>query len=81
MTKKESEKHTRFEKARMIGSRALQIGMGAKPLVKLSEKDMEKIKYNPIEIAKMEYEQGMIPIEVKRPAPKRSEEKKSNGSQ
>lgn len=75
-TKEEPMKFTRFEKARVIGSRALQIGMGAPPLVKLSESDMEKIKYNPVEIAKMEYEKGIIPITVKRPYPKKSEEKK-----
>ena len=65
----EKMKYTRFEKARIIGSRALQIGMGAKPLVKLTEKDLEKIKYNPVEIAKMEYVQDLIPITVRRPVP------------
>jgi DNA-directed RNA polymerase subunit K/omega len=54
----------------MIGSRALQIGMGAKPLVKLNENDLKRIKYNPIEIAKMEFEEGIIPIDVKMPMPK-----------
>ncbi|HLC95881.1 MAG TPA: DNA-directed RNA polymerase subunit K [Candidatus Nanoarchaeia archaeon] len=68
-------KYTRFEKARVIGSRALQIGMGAKPLVKLNEADLERIKYNPVEIAKLEFEQGLIPIEVKRPFPKVTSEK------
>ncbi|MFH2028194.1 MAG: DNA-directed RNA polymerase subunit K [Nanoarchaeota archaeon] len=74
------EKYTKFEKARMIGSRALQIGMGAPPLVKLNEDDMKRIKYNPIEIAKLEYDQGLIPITVKRPFPKavvEKEEKKN----
>ena len=40
----------------MIGSRALQIGMGAPFLIKLSEKDLEDINYNPVEIAKKEFE-------------------------
>ncbi len=70
------EKYSRFEKARMIGSRALQIGMGAKPLVDLKEKDLKKIKYNPIEIAKMEFNEGLIPIEVRRPLPEREQAKK-----
>ena len=70
------EKYSKFEKARMIGSRALQIGMGAKPLIKLNEKDMEKIKFNPIEIAKMEFEQELIPISVKRPFPTKKVEEK-----
>jgi len=71
------EKYSRFEKARMIGSRALQIGMGAKPLVELKEKDLKKIKYNPIEIAKMEFNKGLIPIEVKRPLPEREKPKEA----
>jgi DNA-directed RNA polymerase subunit K/omega len=67
------EKHTKYEIARMIGSRALQISMGAPFLVKLTEKDLEAIGFNPIEIAKKEYEQGVLPIAVRRPLPKRAE--------
>lgn len=64
------EKYTKYEIARMIGSRALQISMGAPFLVKLSEEDLEKIQYNPIEIAKMELEQDLIPLSIKRPNPR-----------
>jgi DNA-directed RNA polymerase subunit K len=67
-------KHTKYEKARILGSRALQIGMGAPFLIKLSKKDLKEIKYNPIEIAKMEYEKGIIPITIKRPMPKGPDE-------
>ncbi len=62
--------YTKYEKARMIGSRALQISMGAPFLVKLSEEDLERIKYNPIEIALLEFEEGVLPITVKRPTMK-----------
>ena len=75
--KKEKEKKeifSKYEKARMIGSRALQISMGAPFLVKLEEKDLKKISYNPIEIAKIEFEKGIIPITVKRPLPLKSAE-------
>ena len=68
------EKFSKYETARMLGSRALQIAMGAPFLVKLSEKDLEKLKYNPIEIAKLEFEKGVIPITVKRPLPEAKEE-------
>jgi DNA-directed RNA polymerase subunit K len=61
---------TKFEKARIIGSRALQIAMGAPFLIKLSNDDLERIKYNPLEIAKMEFEAGVIPLSVIRPLPK-----------
>lgn len=70
-TEETTEKYSKFEKARMIGSRALQIAMGAPFLVKLENKDLKKISYNPIEIAKMEFEKGIIPITVKRPLPEK----------
>jgi len=56
----------KYEKARMLGSRALQISMGAPLHVKLSEKDLEEIGYNPVEIAKKELEAGTIPLEIRR---------------
>jgi len=58
---------TKYEKARMIGSRALQLSMGAPFLVKLSDEELKKVKYNPIEIAMVELSEGVIPITVKRP--------------
>lgn len=64
---------TKYEKARMIGSRALQIAMGAPFQVKITEKDLERIRYNPVEIAKLEFKEGVIPIAVKRPMPRRRE--------
>jgi len=69
MAENEIKVFTRYEKARMIGSRALQIGMGAPFLIKLDEEDLKRIGYNPIEIAKMEFDRGIIPITVKRPTP------------
>ena len=73
VSKKESinsnEKLTKFEKARVIGSRALQISQGAPFLLKFSKKDLEKLKYDPVEIAKKEFEFGILPIEIKRILP------------
>jgi DNA-directed RNA polymerase subunit K len=51
--------YTRFEKARIIGSRALQIAMGAPVLIKGTGK-------GPMEIALEEFERNLIPITVKR---------------
>ena len=62
--------YTKYEKARIIGARSLQLSMGAPFMVKLSEKDLEKLNFNPLEIAKLEFEQSLIPITVKRPLPK-----------
>lgn len=63
------ERLTRFEKARIIGARALQIAMGAPVLVKIP-----KGVTDPIEIAKLEFEKDKIPITVIRPKPKKLEE-------
>ena len=68
--------HTKYEKARMIGSRALQLSQGAPFLVKLKKQELEEIKYNPIEIATIEFDKGLLPITVKRPLPEKKEEKK-----
>jgi DNA-directed RNA polymerase subunit K len=51
--------YTRYERARIIGARALQISMGAPLLIKTQ-------KIDPLEIAIDEYTQNMIPITVKR---------------
>ena len=55
-----SAKYTRFEKARIIGARALQISMGAPVLV-----DYPKDLIDPINIAMLELDQDMVPISVK----------------
>ena len=62
------EKVTKYEMARMIGARALQISMGAPFLIKLEEEDLKKLRYNPVEIAKLEFEKGVMPIVIKRPS-------------
>ena len=64
-------KFTKYEKARIIGARALQIAMGAPLLLKLEEDDLEEINYSPIEIAKMEFDKDILPITIKRPLPEK----------
>ncbi|MDR1722256.1 MAG: DNA-directed RNA polymerase subunit K [Methanobrevibacter sp.] len=54
-------KLTRFEKARILGARALQISMGAKPKVKIGD------SIDPIDIALLELEQGVLPLDVRSP--------------
>jgi len=62
---------SKYERARIIGARALQISMGAPLLLNLKAEDFERIKYNPISIARMEFEKGILPITIKRPLPKK----------
>ena len=66
--------YTKYEEARIVGSRALQISQGAPFMIKLSEKDLEKIGYDPLEIAKMEFKKDLIPITIKRRVEKKEEE-------
>lgn len=70
-----NENYTKYEIARLIGSRALQISMGAPFTIKLDDKDLKKIRYNPIEIAKLEFAQDALPITVRRPLPEIKTEK------
>jgi DNA-directed RNA polymerase subunit K len=55
---------TRFEVARLLGARALQIALGAPVLIKPS-----KGLTDPIELAKLEFKKGIIPITIKRRLP------------
>ena len=54
-----TNKLTRYERARIIGARALQISMGAPVL-------LEDDSGEPIDIAFRELELGVIPVTVKR---------------
>jgi DNA-directed RNA polymerase subunit K/omega len=60
---------TRFEKARLIGLRALQIAQGSPILVDIDEETLKKINYDPIKIAEMELEKGVLPLKVERKIP------------
>lgn len=66
------EEFTKYERARIIGARALQIAMGAPILLKMKKEDYEKMRYNPINIARKEFEDGILPLSVKRPMPEKS---------
>ena len=56
---------TRFEVARIVGARALQIALGAPVLIKVPKKE----KFDPIKLAKLEFTEGIVPITVRRPLP------------
>jgi DNA-directed RNA polymerase subunit K len=53
--------YTRFEKARIIGARALQISLGAPVII-----DIPEGMIDPIQIAILEFDKGLIPITVNR---------------
>ena len=59
MAKETIQELTRFEKARLVGARALQLAMGAPPLIELS-----KGLFEPFEIAKIEFDRNLVPLSV-----------------
>lgn len=50
--------YTRFEEARILGARALQLAMGAPPLIKPTGKE------SPLEVASRELDTGKMPLTV-----------------
>ena len=58
------EKYTRYERARIVGARALQIFMGAPVFI-------DTVSMDPLEIALEEMRLGVVPITVKRAIAKR----------
>lgn len=60
---------TRFEYARILGARALQISMGAPVLILEQEKQEEEEQGDPLLIAEREIRQGLLPILVRRTLP------------
>ncbi len=67
------EDFTRYEVARILGARALQIAMNAPLLVKISKEDLETLRYDPIKIAETELRSSILPISIKRPFPEKRE--------
>jgi len=57
-------KLTRFEKARVVGARALQVSMGAPVLLELKQE-----RLSPIDVALLELDEGVLPISIRRALP------------
>jgi DNA-directed RNA polymerase subunit K len=73
MIEKLSEKFTKYEIARILGARSLQLAMDAPILLKLTKEEEEELNYDSLRIAEKELESGVLPITVRRPLPKKSE--------
>ena len=69
----EKQEFTKYEEARIIGARALQLAMNAPLLVKISDEDLEKIHYDALKIAEVELNSGVLPISIKKPFPKKKD--------
>ncbi len=61
---------TKYERARLVGARALQLMLGAPPLVDVMElKRRGIILKDTIEIAEYELNEGLLPVTIIRRAP------------
>ena len=58
----QTERHNRYEKARILGARALQVSYGAPVLI-----DTDRTQ--PILIAAEEYDAGVLPFTINREGP------------
>ena len=67
------KKFTRYEIARILGARSLQLAMDAPVLLKLSKEDEEELNFDTLKTAEKELTAGVLPITIKRPFPKKSE--------
>lgn len=72
------EQFTKFEIARIIGARALQLAMDAPLLIKISEEKLKEMKYDALNMAEYELTEGVLPITVNRPNPKKSRDRLSS---
>lgn len=66
---------TRYEIARILGARALQVSMDAPLLMKISEEDLKAMRYDALKIAEKEFNAKVLPISVRRPMPKKTGDK------
>ena len=69
-----SKEFSKYERARIIGARGLQISMDAPILMELSEDELNGVNYDPLVIAEKELDGGVLPISVNRPMPGRKDE-------
>lgn len=70
----EEQSFTKYERARILGARALQISMNAPLLIKIEPADLEKINYDALKIAEVELGSNILPISINKPLPEKKEE-------
>ncbi len=68
------QEFSKYERARIIGARGLQISMDAPILINIEAKKLDAINYDPLKIAETELDSGVLPISVNRPMPEKKEE-------
>lgn len=75
MEKTEKLVFTKYERARILGARALQLSMDAPVLMKIPDEMLSNLNFDPLRIAETELDGGVLPISIKRPLPEKTKEK------
>ena len=70
-----NEQFTKYEVARIMGARALQIAMDAPMLVKIDDATLKAMRYDALKIAEYEFKANALPIAINRPLPQRRKDK------
>jgi DNA-directed RNA polymerase subunit K len=65
-------KFTKYEIARILGARSLQLAMDAPILLKMTKEEEDSLNFDTLKIAEKELISGVLPITVRRPLPKKS---------
>ena len=74
LDKMNTQEFSKYERARIIGARGLQISMDAPLLVDMSEEELNGVNFDPLRIAEKELDGGVLPISVSKPMPIKKEE-------
>tara|TARA_Y100000310_G_C20704257_1_gene833426 strand:+ start:27953 stop:28357 length:405 start_codon:yes stop_codon:yes gene_type:complete len=69
----EKKEFSKYERARIIGARGLQISMDAPILLDIKKDELNEINYDPLKIAEKELDSGVLPISINRPMPQKRE--------
>jgi DNA-directed RNA polymerase subunit K len=65
------QEFSKYERARIIGARGLQISMDAPLLIDVDEKELDAMNFDALRIAEKELDSGVLPISVSKPMPQR----------
>lgn len=68
-----TQNYTKYERARILGARALQIAMNAPLLIKINNEDLEKINFDALKIAEVELNSNALPISIRKPMPQKKD--------
>jgi len=66
-----TQEFSKYERARIIGARGLQISMDAPLLIDVDENELDAMNFDALRIAEKELDSGVLPISVSKPMPKR----------